>query len=124
MAPPTTRDGRQNNGALLLLFTVLAAIGLYTMRITTTINGIPVDFLESIQAGTLINGSPIKRDYTGIQLLDQGLSFLVAAFVYGPAGWNEPYYWQQIHFLVQIAPIIVVMTVEACRERNQGSWLK
>lgn len=124
MAPPTARDRRSGNGTLLFLYAALSAIGLYTMRILTSMTGTPVGFMEMLQSSTFPDGSPIKKDYTGIPSFDIGLASLVAAFVPGPARWNEAFYWQQIHFLVQIAPVIAVMNVEACRGRNQGSWLK
>jgi hypothetical protein len=66
----------------------------------------------------------LKKHYTGFRILDEGLSFLVAAFLYGPTQWNEPFYWQQLHFLLQLTAVIAVNNVEACRERNQSSWLK
>lgn len=80
--------------------------------------------MEMYLSRTLPDGTPIKTDYTGLHYLDEGLAFLVTAFVFGPLRHNEPLYWQQIHFLVQLVPIIAIMNVEACRERNQASWLK
>lgn len=94
------------------------------MRISAVMNDVPVGFADMIETGALPNGTRIKKRYTGIGPLDEGLSFLVAAFMYGPTGWNEPFYWLQLHFLVQITAIIAIMNVEACRERNRGSWLK
>jgi hypothetical protein len=124
MATSTARVGRPNNNVLLAIIAVLAAIATYAMRITTAQNGIPVGFLESASSGVMANGVLVKKHYTGIGFLDQGLSFLVAAFLYGPTGWNEPFYWQQLHFLLQFTAVLTVTNVEACRERNQGSWLK
>ena len=124
MATSTARAGRPNNNALLAVMAVLAGIGLYTMRITTAQNEVPVGFLEVAASGTLPNGVSLKKHYTGIRILDEGLSFLVAAFLYGPIGWSETFYWQQLHFLLQITPLLAVHGVEACRERNQGSWVK
>jgi hypothetical protein len=94
------------------------------MRISTAMNNIPVNFVETVQGDVLPNGVPIKKDYTGIKMLDEGLSFLATAFIYGPTKWNEAFYWQQLHFLFQLTSLIAIRNVEACRERNQGSWLK
>jgi hypothetical protein len=124
MAPSTARAGRANNNALLILFAVISALGLYTLRIQSAMNDIPRGFLETVQGDVLSNGVPIKKNFTGIKMLDEGLSFLVIAFLYGPTKWNEPFYWQQFHFLFQITSLVAVMNVEACRKRNQGSWLK
>jgi hypothetical protein len=124
MAPSTASVGRANNNALLGAFAALAGLGLYTMRIAPAMNNLPLGFMEVIETGILPNGVPLKKDFTGIRHLDDGLSFLVAAFVYGPTKWNESFYWLQIHFLFQIAVLIAISNVEACRERNQRSWLK
>lgn len=94
------------------------------MRITTALNDVPIGFGAMIESGALPNGFRYKTHYTGIGPLDQGLSFLVAAFLYGPTNWNQAFYWQQFHFLSQLTAIIAIMNVEACRDRNQGSWLK
>ncbi|KAF1837895.1 hypothetical protein BDW02DRAFT_518089 [Decorospora gaudefroyi] len=126
MAPPSlnTRVDRPNNNALLVLFAALSALGLYTMRISPVLNDLPVGFLDVVETGVLPNSMSLKKDYTGIKLVDETLALLVGAFVYGPTIWNEPFYWQQIHFLSQITALIAIMNVEACRERNRGSWLK
>jgi hypothetical protein len=93
------------------------------MRIYPMLKGAPLNFRETVEGGTHPNGTPIENNFTGLGFLDQGLAFLVTAFLPGSAGWNEAYYWQQFHFLPQLTPFIAIMTVEACRERNQGSWL-
>ncbi|KAH7390480.1 hypothetical protein BKA66DRAFT_413852 [Pyrenochaeta sp. MPI-SDFR-AT-0127] len=115
---------RPYNAAILAAFVALSVAGAWFMRINIVMNKVPVGFKEVIASGVLPNGTPIKKHYTGIAPLDGMVSFLVAAFVYGPTGWNEPFFWQQLHFLVQITPMIAVLNVEACRERNRGSWVK
>ncbi|KAL6708186.1 hypothetical protein ACN47E_003370 [Coniothyrium glycines] len=115
---------RPGNMAICAIFAMLSALGLYTMRISTAMNDVPLDFLDVVSRGIMPNGVLIKKHYTGLKSLDEGLSFLVAAFLSGSAKWNEAFYWQQLHFLLQITPLIAVMTVEACRVRNQSSWLK
>jgi hypothetical protein len=121
-ASPT--GARPYNAALLTSFALMAAAGAWFMRIYSFLNGAPVGFNDIIAAGEHPNGLRIKKHYTGLTALDEGLSFLVTAFIPGSAGWNEAWYWQQVHFLIQLTPIIAMMNVEACRGRNKGSWLK
>lgn len=121
MASPTRRP---YNAALIAAFLALSAAGAWSMRINIAINKVPVGFKDVIASGVLPNGTPVKKRFTGIAPLDGILSFLVTAFIYGPTGWNEQFFWQQLHFLVQITPMIAVFNVEACRERNRGSWVK
>lgn len=83
----------------------------------------PVGFMDMFASRKLPDGTPLKTDYTGIKFHDIGLAFLVSAFVFGPPRWNEALYWQQIHFLPQLAPVIAIMNVEACRNGNRGKWL-
>jgi hypothetical protein len=94
------------------------------MRIYPMLKGAPVGFTEANETGVHANGTPIETSYTGLTFLDQGLSFLVTAFLPAAAGWNEAAYWHLFHFLPQLTPFIAITTIEACRERNQGSWLK
>lgn len=124
MAQTATIVRRPGNMAICAIFAVLSALGLWTMRVSTAMNEVPVGFMDIIQTGVMPNGLALRKGYTGFAPLDDLLSFLVAAFLPGPTKWNESFYWQQLHFLVQIAPMIAVTTVEACRERNKGSWLK
>ncbi|CAE7009140.1 hypothetical protein P3342_002968 [Pyrenophora teres f. teres] len=124
MAPSTAGLGRPNNNALLAVLAVLSAVGMYCVRISCIVHDLPVDFLDVAKTAILPNGVKMRKDYVGIKPIDENLSLLVAAFIYGPTKWNEAFYWQQVHFLGQIAVIIAIMNVEACRERNQTSWLK
>ncbi|KAL6160253.1 hypothetical protein ACJQWK_09422 [Exserohilum turcicum] len=94
MAPSTAHDRRSSDGIVLFLYAVLAALGLYTMRIVTTMNDVPVGFMEMLQAPTLPDGTLIKTVYTGIEPLDQGLTAMVSAFMLGSTGWNQAFYWQ------------------------------
>ncbi|EDU40033.1 hypothetical protein PtrSN002B_002391 [Pyrenophora tritici-repentis] len=124
MAPSTASVGRPNNNAVLAVMAVLSVIGLYCMRIGCVVHDYPIDILDVAKTAILPNGVKMRKDYFGIKPVDESLSFLVTAFLYGPTKWNEAFYWQQVHFLGQITVIIAVMNVEACRERNQSSWLK
>jgi hypothetical protein len=123
-APASPNGTRPYNALLLTTFALLSAAGLWFMRISPALSDAPVGFLDIVTAGVHPNGVAIKKHYTGLKPLDEGLSFLVSAFLPGSAGWNETFYWQQLHFLIQIAVVIAVMNVEACRERNRGSWVK
>lgn len=124
MAPSTASVGRPNNNALLTVMAVLAGLGMYFMRIGCVVHDYPVDILDAVAAGVLPNGAKIRKVYTGVKPVDENLSLLVTAFLYGPTKWNEAFYWQEVHFLTQLTAVIAIMNVEACRERNQGSWLK
>lgn len=115
---------RPNNATVLAIFAVFAVLGAWFMRIAPILNDVPIGFANIAETGILPNGMRIKNKFTGLKPLDDGLSFLVAAFIYGPTGWNEAFYWQQLHFLGQLPGLIAIMNVEACRERNQSSWLK
>ena len=115
---------RPYNGLVLIIFAVLSAWGLWVFRIAPGVYKFPVGLYDLLDAGVLPNGQPIKKHYTGLGPVDKILTLLVTVFIYGPAGWNEQFYWQQLNFLLQITPIAAVMNAEACRERNRGSWLK
>jgi hypothetical protein len=67
---------RPYNALLLTVFAILAPIGLWTMRITTFLNDAPVGFTNVVAAGVHPNGVSIKKSYTGLAALDEGLSFL------------------------------------------------
>ena len=82
------------------------------MSINTYLYSAPVGFTSILATGAHLNGARIKNDYTGLVPLDTWLSFLVTAFLPGTAGWNEAWYWQQVHFLVQIGGVVGVMGVE------------
>jgi hypothetical protein len=127
MATPSSASpagARPYNAVLLTTFALLSVAGAWFMRIYLALSDAPVGFLDALEAGAHPNGTPMKKDFTGLKIFDEGISLLVAAFLPGAAGWNEAAYWQQFHFLLQITPIIAIMNVEACRERNQGSLIK
>ena len=123
-APASPTGVRPYNSLLLVTFALCSLAGAWFMRIYLTLNDAPVGFLDVVQAGVHPNGVAIKKHYTGLKPLDEGLSFLVSAFLPGSAGWNEAFYWQQVHFLTQLTALVAIMNVEACRERNRGSLLK
>jgi hypothetical protein len=123
-APATPTGVRPYNTLLLTTVALISLAGAWFMRISPALNDAPVGFLDVVQSGTHPNGVAVKKHYTGLKPLDEGLAFLVTAFLSGSAGWNEAFYWQQFHFLTQITALIAIMNVEACRERNRSSWLK
>ncbi|KAH7074674.1 hypothetical protein BKA63DRAFT_319137 [Paraphoma chrysanthemicola] len=124
VAAPLPTGSRPYNGLLLTILPLLSATGLWYMRINTVLKDAPVGFNQTLEAGVHPNGVVIKKSYTGLGPVDEVLKLLVTAFLPGAARWNEPAFWQQFHFLLQIAPMIAVMNIEACRERNRGSWIK
>lgn len=117
VVPNTTRP---YNALYVLIFAVASVSALWVMRIETVMLGIPVNFLENVEAKVYPNGVPMRTRYTGIPAIDEGLLFLVAAFAAGPLGWDEGIRLHQLHFLVQFFGVIAVWNVEACRKRH--SW--
>lgn len=116
--PEATR--RPYNALFVLIFAVASVAAGWLMRVETGIKGIPVDFVEQVQAKVYANGMPMRTRYTGVEAVDSGLLFLVAAFAAGPLAWDEGVRVHQLHFLVQFFAVIAVWNIEACRARN--SW--
>lgn len=122
MTPKTTAGSdsrRPFNFLFVVSFILLSAAGLYCMRINTALERVPVNFDQIVETGRFENGTPLKRTYTGIEKLDFVLSFLVTAFLAGPAGWDDGVRLQQIHFLVSFFSVVCIFNVEACRTRNR-----
>jgi hypothetical protein len=124
VAAPLPVGSRPYNGLLLTILILLSAAGAWFMRIIPVLNDAPVGFNQTLEAGVHPNGVIVKKNYTGLGPVDEVLKLLVTAFLPGAAGWNEAAYWQQFHFLMQITPMLAVLNIEACRERNRGSWVK
>lgn len=122
MAPSSQVQGNVRYGFMTILF-ILSIVGLYYMRIHPAQTGIPIDFEESIAQGRLSrrlgDGPPItiRKQYTGIEVIDQGLQFLVVAFISGPAAVEDRIWYQQFHFLAGFAPTLGILTIESCRKR-------
>ncbi|KAI1362596.1 hypothetical protein F5Y08DRAFT_311780 [Xylaria arbuscula] len=109
---------RPYNALYVLLFAVASAAAAWLMRIETGIKDIPVNFVQLVEAKTYPNGTPMRTRYTGIEVVDNGLLFLVAAFAAGPLDWDHGVRLHQMHFLIQFFGVIAVWNVEACRARN------
>lgn len=112
------KNTRPYNALYVLIFAVASGLAAWLMRIETGIKGIPVDFVELVEAKTYPNGTPMRTRYTGIEVVDNGLLFLVAAFAAGPLDWDHGVRLHQMHFLIQFFGVIAVWNVEACRARN------
>lgn len=111
---------RALNIVFIAFFIILSAAGLWYMRISTVINGVPANFDAFLAAGHLEDGTELKTTYTGFGAIDSLLSLLVLAFSAGPFGHEGGLMKaQQIHFLVNFYSVICIWTVESCRERNQ-----
>lgn len=106
--------------ALVLIFALFSAAGFYFMRIENAINGVPIDFDRICMSGKWNDGTPIKQSYTGLRAIDVIFTWLVPAFITGPAGWDEGIRLQQIHFLVNFFAVVSIWNIEAARKRNQG----
>ncbi|KAI1826521.1 hypothetical protein F4861DRAFT_87543 [Xylaria intraflava] len=112
------QTSRPYNGIFLLIFIAASAYSAWAMRIDTAINGIPVNFVEQVEARTYPDGTPMRTHYTGIEAIDSALLFLVASFIAGPLSWDKGVRMQQQHFLVQFFAVVAVWNVEACRKRH------
>lgn len=66
------------------------------------------------------NGVKLRRGYTGIRALDSGLSFLVAAFLPGAAGWDRNFQLLQAYFLFSFFSVLAIWSIEAARTRNKS----
>jgi hypothetical protein len=122
MAPTTVprSDARRPfNLLFVLVFAGFAGGGLYVLRVVPALEKMPVNFDRIVASGVFENGLPLKRTYTGIALLDFGLSFFVTAFMAGPAGWDDGVRLQQIHFILSFFAVVSIWTVESFRTRNR-----
>lgn len=106
-----------------ITFSVLSAIALYEMRIKPGSYGFDTRF-EAIVKARAFSEAPnliIRENYTGISSIDYGLSFLVAAFLPGVAGFSREFQVQQIYFLFSFFPLITIYNIEAGRNSLKGT---
>lgn len=109
-----------------LLLLGLAAAATYYMRLGPAATAVGADFEKIMTNEHFVfpnSDIVLRRSYTGIDVLDQGLTFLVAAFLPGAAGINRAFQIQQIYFLFSFAPILGVWSIEAARGRNSGALI-
>lgn len=133
-SPSNGIPSRNGTGvAFALVFTVLSLVAVYALRIAAVQSGVS-EKLELITTTKVFSENPLSRHgplaehpmplrttYTGIAPLDKGLSFLVAAFMNGAAGWRDSFFVFMIYFLVSFFAIITIWAIESCRERNNGA---
>ncbi|KAJ0316289.1 hypothetical protein COL5a_011644 [Colletotrichum fioriniae] len=105
------------------IFALLAAAGVYFIRIQPGHTSFTQNLTDLVETEKLQDGSRLYTTYTGLKPLDLGLTYLVASFVQGPLNLNEAARIQQIHFLLNFFPAVVVFNVEAYRSRNRWSFL-
>jgi len=70
------------------------------------------------------NGHPLRASYTGIEPVDAGLRFLVAAFLPAAAGWDKGSQIQQIYFLISFFSVVSVWSIESTRNNNARGWTR
>ncbi|KAK1719770.1 hypothetical protein BDP67DRAFT_574090 [Colletotrichum lupini] len=128
MANPTSSPPRSSRHPLLTtlfttVFALLAVAGVYFIRIQPGHTSFTRNLTDLVETEKLQDGSRLYTTYTGLKPLDLGLTYLVASFAQGPLSLNEPARIQQIHFLLNFFPAVVVFNVEAYRSRNRWSFL-
>lgn len=111
---------RGHTPIFIAIFALFSFAGLYFMRIESAIHGVPVNFDKICLSGKWDDGTPLKQSYTGVRAIDFVFTWLVPAFLTGPAGWDEGIRLQQIHFLVNFFAVVSVWNIEAARGRNRG----
>ncbi|KIX06405.1 uncharacterized protein Z518_04381 [Rhinocladiella mackenziei CBS 650.93] len=101
------------------IFLLLSLLATYLLRVMPITSGVS-EKMEYIAKTARFpeQGIPLRTTYTRIPPLDKGLSFLVAAFLHGAAGWDRGFYVLQVYFLISFFPVIAIWTVESCRRRN------
>lgn len=109
-----------------LTLIVLAGAATYYMRLGPASTAAGTYFEQVINNDHFVFANSdiaLRQTYTGIVALDKGLSVLVAAFLPGAAGLNKASQFQQVYFLLLVAPLIGSWSVEAARGRNKGSLI-
>jgi hypothetical protein len=106
-----------------LFFITLSILALKEMRLSTTASAVSAPMEAAVNSLAFPDTKySLREKYTGIEPLDLGLRYLVAAFLPGVAGWDKEFQIQQIYFLVSFFPIIAIQSAEAGRKRSGGSW--
>ncbi|EXF84239.1 FAD binding domain-containing protein [Colletotrichum fioriniae PJ7] len=123
MANPTSSRHPLLTTLFTTIFALLAAAGVYFIRIQPGHTSFTQNLTDLVETEKLQDGSRLYTTYTGLKPLDLGLTYLVASFAQGPLNLNEAARIQQIHFLLNFFPAVVVFNVEAYRSRNRWSFL-
>jgi hypothetical protein len=119
LSPPLAH--RNGTGVLFaLVFTILSICAVYAIRIASIQSGIA----EKMELITTVNRFlehplPLRTTYTGIAPVDQGLSFLVAAFMNAASGWDAGFFVFLGYFLFSFFAVLAIWAIESCRERNR-----
>lgn len=101
-----------------LFFISLSVLATKEMRLSTAAAAVGDPLEAVVTSRKFSNGFPLRESFTAFAPLDIGISYLVAAFLPGVAGWDEAFRLQQIYFLISFFPIISIWSVEAGRKRN------
>ncbi|OAP57534.1 hypothetical protein AYL99_08272 [Fonsecaea erecta] len=122
------KDVAPRNGTGYLFAAIFAALSLlavYMLRIASIRSGV-ADKMEHITTINQFIEHPLRlrTTYTGLAPLDKGLSFLVAAFMNGAAGWDQGFFVFMMYFLFSFFPIVAIWAIESCRERNGLAWTR
>ncbi|KAI0383242.1 hypothetical protein F5Y04DRAFT_31274 [Hypomontagnella monticulosa] len=119
-APPAPTTRRPLNGLFLLTFFAISGLFTWLMRVDTVVNEVPTGFHTVVEDSRLENGTPLVTRYTGVTVIDEAAKFLVAAFIAGPARWDDGIREQQSYFLMHWFAPVCVWAIEAGRRRNKG----
>ena len=100
------------------IFIGLSALALKEMRFGTAAKATEEALGAVVANRKFENGQPLRDSFTAWAPLDTGISYLVAAFLPGVAGWDQAFRLQQIYFLFSAFPLTSILAVEAGRKRN------
>lgn len=108
------------------MFLAISGAGLYYMRLGPASSAAGKYFEAVMEPGEYRwpeADHVLRRSYTGVEAVDAGLAFLVAAFFPGVrgAGMNGAFEQQQPYFLMQFGSTLAAISVEAGRDRNWPS---
>ncbi|KAF2488538.1 hypothetical protein BU16DRAFT_545529 [Lophium mytilinum] len=120
MPTATTSNIRGWSGYTAALFFVsLSALAVKLMHLSDAAAALAeLPFQDVVHSLTFPNKHRLREHYTGIEPLDVGLRFLVAAFLPGAAGWDLGCQIQQIYFIVSCLALVAIWAVEAGRVGN------